>query len=197
MSIPVLGPVAGELYDEAAPLAFADEANGWPLAHLCEAAGRMLQPVEDLARDTDDAVGWSGLVDADRTPATALPYLAQFVGARLIGSDESSRRDQIRNPAGFKRGRLQPAIDAAKLTLTGQRVVRVVERASSAWTITFVTRPGETPDPAAFVAVLMRFKPAGIVMSHVITDAPIVDEGTRTIDASTGTIDAATLGDIT
>lgn len=45
-----MGSCGLELYRALAPLAADDEPNGWPLARLCEALGRMRQPVSDLVR---------------------------------------------------------------------------------------------------------------------------------------------------
>jgi hypothetical protein len=40
-------------------------------------------------------------------------------------------------------------------------------------------------------------KPAGMILTHQITDQVLIEEGTRTINAGTNTIDAATLADVT
>jgi hypothetical protein len=47
------------------------------------------------------------------------------------------------------------------------------------------------------LAAWLNQKPAGIVPTLVLATGVIVDEGTRTIDASANTIDAAALADVT
>jgi hypothetical protein len=79
----------------------------------------------------------------------------------------------------------------------GSKRVRVVERNSTAWTMLIITSPSETPNPAYTQIVANLVKPGGIVLSFQLSDLPAIDEGTRTIDASTGIIDTAVLSDVT
>lgn len=79
----------------------------------------------------------------------------------------------------------------------GTKRVRYVERNSSAWTILFITSPAETPNPALTELVGKLVKPGGMIVTFQLSDLPAIDEGTKTIDASTGTIDTAKLSDVT
>ncbi|MDO8209285.1 hypothetical protein [Conexibacter sp. CPCC 206217] len=128
---PTLGSCGAVLYAAVAPLAYADEENGWPLAHLCEALGRMRQPISDMVRAWDERVrvdevregymqtvvrsGWSRATHVTAAPGAReavdggfdmLPFLGQLVGVRDIeGLDDADRRAAIRERDGFSRGR--------------------------------------------------------------------------------------------
>jgi hypothetical protein len=180
--IPELDSYAEQIYEQMAPLAFADEENGWPLLHLCAANGSLYQPVEDLVRDQGDAPGWSQLVDVDRCPDDFLPWLAQLPGVQLdYGATAESMRNRIRSTDGAKRGGANAFRGAASPHLTGERHVFVHERDGSPWRVTVVTRTSETPDPAAVLAALLAQKPAGIVLEYSTVDGEVWDE----IDAGT------------
>lgn len=199
MTIPSLGSVGAELYDALAPLAYDDENHGYALAHVCEAIGRMWQQVADLAEDRDGRPGWATLLDVETCPGWALPWLAQIPGARITtGAPENLQRDEARRRSGQARGRPQTMIDAARATLTGTRTVRLIERAGgSAWQIVAITRTTETPDPAATLKALMAEKPGGDLLTHIVSDAPIIDEITVEIDDLGEAIDDLTLAGVT
>src|SRR5215467_11358862 len=75
---------AERLYDMLAPLAQQDPHNAWALLIYINAIGLMFQEVEDLVRDSPEGPGWSELLDLNRAPTQALPWLAQLVGVRLL-----------------------------------------------------------------------------------------------------------------
>jgi hypothetical protein len=195
---PVMGSTGTALYEANEPLAYADEENGFALAIMLNAIGLMWDSVADLSEPDDGTPGWSPLVDVERTPAWALPWTAQRAGITVTrGAPEDFQREELRRRSGEATGRPATMIAKVKSTLTGDKVVRLVERSSSAWRFLIVTRTAETPDAAATFAVILSEKPGGDIAEHIISDAPLIDEGTLTIDAASGTIDAATLGDIT
>jgi hypothetical protein len=200
MTRPAVDTVAGELYAALGPITDPDETHEYAALHLCAAVTAPVEQIAGWARDTDDEQkGWTLLLDVERCPDEALGYLGQFVGVTVPdGVDGPSRRALVRTKAGAARGTQQALIDAAKPTLTGNRTVLVLERTTSAYTFTVVTRTSETPDAAKTLAALKAVKPAGLVLTHVVSDAPIIDEGTLTIDAVAGgvTIDNATVGGI-
>jgi hypothetical protein len=89
---------------------------------------------------------------------------------------------------------------AAKRTLTGDDpFILIIERNGSPYRIGAVTRTTQTPDPAVTLAALLSQKPAGLILTHTVSDDALIDEGTRTIDAVdvAVTIDAAVTADIT
>ncbi len=195
---PLLDTVAAELYAANSNLAHDDEANGWALAHVCIAIGLMWQGVADIVEDRDGHPGWSAIVDVDRAPMSGLAWLAQRIGVGLtVGAPEAVQRDEIRRRSGEATGRPASMVAKAQTTLTGTKTVRLIERSSSAWTLTAITRTSETPDPAATLKALMSEKPAGLVLDLVVSDAPIVAEFTLTVDGLTEAIDDFTLGGVT
>lgn len=164
---PALFPVAAELYRSLLPLAWADADNGYPLAALCAAIGSMRQDLDDLVRDSDAGPGWSALLDVDRAPSNALPWLGQFVGVTVDTTrDDPGQRAMIRDEAGFRRGTPASIVSAAQSTLTGMKSVLMVERDTSAYHLKIRTYDVETPDPAATLAAILTQKPAGIVLDY-------------------------------
>lgn len=214
---PVVPAPTEILYDELQVTQPRDEALGYPLLILLGAIGTAFGELHDIVRDTDDGPGWSVLMDPDRCPAWALPWLAQFAGVVLPpGLDEAEQRRRISNPAPYRRGTKLAMIEAAQATLTGTRTVRVLERTGSSYHFTVVTRPGETDaapyddvsgsyddalgsydSTARTVLAIRSQKPAGLLFDHIITDAVLIDDGSLTLDAVAATLDDATIDDVT
>lgn len=179
------------LYERLAPLTYADEENGFALKHLCDALGTVHAPVHDMVSDPDGAPAWSALLDPDRVPAAFLPWLAQVVGERVPGGEsEAAARERVRSPQGVRRGKVASLVAVAQRTLTGTRFVQVLERTSSAYTLTVVTLTSETPGPTQTNRDLQAAKPAGLILTHVVTSVTIVDALAATVDALAGTTDA-------
>lgn len=158
---------AERLYASLGPLAQNDGENGWSLLILCNAIGSMFQLVDDLVRDSPEGPGWSLLLDLDRCPAAALPWLAQLVGARVpVGLSEAEQREWIASTDGFRRGTRDALIGAARATLTGAQAVIFRERDGDAYVLTVATYVAQTPDPAATERALVAQKPGGILMHY-------------------------------
>lgn len=192
-----------EVYEQALPLAYADEATGWPLLTFLQAIGGTVAPIEDLAYDTDAGPGWSNAVDVDRAPPRILGWLGQLYGVHVTPGNPADpvwvtqARDEVRNAAGIRRGTPPSLVGAVQATLTGMKLVRVRERDTSPYHLTVLVRTSECPSPALSEAAARSQKPAGLVLVFVVSDAPIIAEGTRTIDALAGTIDSATVANWT
>jgi hypothetical protein len=165
---------AARLYAALAPLAYAEESTSWALLVYCNALGVMYQLIEDLVRDTSDGPGWSLLLDLDRCPDWALPWLGQFAGVRVIsGSTPDQMRARIASTDGFKRGTVAALMGAAQATLTGAKAVVFRERdhdpadtPNYAYYLSVRTYADQTPNPSATLAALMTQKPAGIVLNY-------------------------------
>lgn len=153
--MPPLGSCGAELYAALAPLAYDDAQHGWPLAHLCEALGRMRQPVSDMVRAWEETVrpdpldpdyeqtvtrsGWTRATHIDAAPGAAaavdggfdmLPFLGQLAGVRGIeGLNDSDRRAAIRERDGYSRGRPRSIVSFAERFTDGTPgAVRLRER---------------------------------------------------------------------
>jgi hypothetical protein len=179
------------LREELAPILTAD------LDSYCQAIAAMFGEVELYSLAGDDSDGWAILLDVDRCPAKALPYLGQLIGVTVpIGMADSDARALIRDRPQWRRGTPARLVEVAQATLTGTKFVNLLERSASAapsdpaYGLTVVTRTPETPNPAATLAALLQAKPAGIVLLHLVTPSAIVDELTGTIDSLTGTVDS-------
>ena len=134
---PPMGSCGEELYEALHPLAADDRANGWALAHVCEALGRMRQAVSDIVRDSERTIevdgrevvvelpGWSLATDVDFAPGAdseidLLPFLGQLVGVRGIEPlSEDDRRGAIRGRSGFWRGTPSAIVSYAERFTTG------------------------------------------------------------------------------
>lgn len=124
MPIPVLESAAADLYDRMTPMADLDASLGWPLANYCAGIGTMLQVVDDYARDQivngKTAPGWSQLLDPNRCPVEALPYLGMMVGVVVnTALSEADQRAQIKSEQGWQRGTLNAIIAAAASQVLG------------------------------------------------------------------------------
>jgi Phage tail protein (Tail_P2_I) len=158
---------AARLYAALGPLAQRDPEAAWSLLIYVNAIGTMFQVLDVYVRDTPEGPGWSPLLDLDRCPAEALPYLAQFVGVRLLpGATEEESRARIASTDGFKRGTPAAMRGAAIDTLTGAKRVVFRERYGDPYALDVLTFTSETPDPAMTLRALVSQKPGGIVLSY-------------------------------
>ncbi|MDO8187221.1 hypothetical protein Q5424_09335 [Conexibacter sp. JD483] len=145
-----MGSCGRELYEALAPLAYDDELYGWPLATLCEALGRMRQPISDLVRawnepdveayagNTDTRVtltmprsGWSRAAHPSEAPGAPaapgsvdlLPFVGQLVGVRGIEQlSNDDRREAIKRRDGYSRGQLRSILSYARSFTDGDGV---------------------------------------------------------------------------
>lgn len=176
------GPLGDELYDQVAPLATLDPLYGYALLHLVSAFIGPAEEVDAIARDSEDGPGWSAAVDIDRCPAWALGWLGQFVGVRLLPrrADETleewaaSMRDRITRADGRWRGGPDAIVASVQRTLTGTRLVQLVERyGGDAYALLVRTLESETASPGASLRAALEQKPAGIVLAYEqIADLP-------------------------
>lgn len=167
MPKPEASDAALELYSALEP-AFTqtDEATDWTTLKFCTALTTgNIDLIYEIVTDRDTGPGWQILLDPENCPAVALPYLAQFVGARLTPAmDEAERRAAIAQPEGFRRGTPAAIVAVAKRRLTGTKTVLLVEFYTGlAYRMKLVTLESETPDPEATLADILREqKPIGI-----------------------------------
>lgn len=139
----------------------------------------MLQPILDIVDDGDDGEpGWSVILDADRAPVEWLPWLAQFVGVRLIaGLTEEAKRLRIKGTGGFKRGRPESIRNAARQFLIGpdgtpeSATVDLVERpGGNAYRMQLTVLASEVPPGVTADTIrkaVLEQKPGGIVLNPV------------------------------
>lgn len=145
-----------------------DGSNDLPVYLSSQAS--IFELVEEYASDGDNGeIGYSLLVDGNRVPDEAVPWLAQFVGVRLTtGLSVADQRSQLLGLGNLKRGTIA-ALQAAPVPyLTGSQSVVVHERDTSAYHFEVVTLGSETPDSDLVLAALLTQKPAGLVMSYVV-----------------------------
>lgn len=165
--------IAQRVLDELASMLYGDTE---PLTTYVGALSSPFQLVEDWASDTDtDEVGWSLLVDVDRCPVEALPWLGQLVGIEVNTSlSEADQRAQIQNEASWRRGTVEAIKSTPVPYLTGLKTVIIRERnthacpSQPAYGLTVVTYADQTPDSAAVLEALLTQKPAGIILDYSV-----------------------------
>jgi hypothetical protein len=174
-----------------------------------QAIAAMFGQVESYSLDTVDGdgnelPGYGIVFDVDLCPVEALPYLAQFVGETLpTTASEADARARILGQPTRRRGTPAGITAACRDTLTGTRAVFFEERSAEAcptdpaYGLMIRTNASETPDPAATEAAFRSNLPGGIILLYITSDSPVINTGTRTIDASDHTIDTAVAADVT
>lgn len=169
---------ADELYDRLSGI----DAPSDDLRAYCDAIAVMFAEVEDYVRQDDDGnESWSHLIDPELAGITALLWLAQLAGVNVpIGteSDEATLREVIEAAEGRRRGTPAYMAEVAQRSLTGTKTVKMFERFGSAYLLHMVTRTDETPDPAVTEAAVRAVKPAGIVLSFLVSAGVTWDEPT-------------------
>lgn len=112
------------------------------------------------------------LFDPDQTPSSWIPWIAQLAGVDLVDVDtDTHRRRKIKEAPQRLRGTREALRAAARRYMTGDRIVTIVERRTSADTadpdhVWVRTYDPETPDPQRVEKALDRAKPAGIVVDY-------------------------------
>lgn len=200
MPPPAMGPVAATIYAQLRPLARDDEQHGWPLAHYIAAKYGPLEDVASWVRDSDDGPGYSMLLDIDRCPVEALPWLAQFKGVVIPdGLTETAQRDWVRSAEGQRRGMTDALVRAGQRHLTGTKSVRVLERVGgNAYDITLQVRTSECADSVVTLADFKSAKRIGVRLTLVVSNDEIWDGAALTWSAVGAGItwDTATVGTV-
>jgi Phage tail protein (Tail_P2_I) len=169
MAKPEASDAALELYEALDP-AFTkgDEDRDWPALRLCIAlVSGALDQVHEYVTDTDDGPGWQIIFDPQRCPTSALPYLAQFAGAKIRDDmSEAQIRAAIEEPEAFGRGTPAQIERVAKRRLTGSKTVILTERyTGNAWRLRVETVESETPEPGKTEAeITEEAKPIGVLL---------------------------------
>jgi hypothetical protein len=139
--------------------------------------GEMFTEVELYSLDTEDEAddGWVILFDPDRVPAAALPYLVQLVGDSIPpGTSEAAARELIRESPNQYRGTPLSIYRAARRTLTGARLVTIIERdGGDVDALTIVTYTDQTPDEQTVRADLRRVVPYDLNLTYVVADGEL------------------------
>ena len=177
---PVVSAAAERLYAGMSAFHEGDPEGGWVMLHTCEARARMSRKVQDAVRHDDRGSGRRRMHDPLRAAEWYLPRLRDLVGNDDQGLAGDELRLSILERPRAKRC-TRPAMEATvKRGLTGARSVRIVERSQSALSLTVITRPTETPDPAATVRAARSQKPLFVRLIHVLSDEPTWPEATKT-----------------
>lgn len=149
-----------------------------------EALGAMFQPVELYALDDPNEDGngaWCILLDVDRTPYPyGTAYLAQWIGEIMPqGIAEAEARNWIVDGPNQRRGTVVSIARAAQRSLTGNKLVQILERTLPDGTVdpngdhfTVITYEDETPLPEQVWNDLLTVIPADMVCNYVTEVGP-------------------------
>lgn len=164
---PTVPAVSETWYGELGVTQPADEQLGWPFLIFLAGLGAAFGPLHDVVRDTDQGPGWSILLDPERCPNWALPWLAQFAGVTLTpGATDAEWRDEITSPPAFQRGTPAAIRSSVQRYLTGNKTVTLLERDGSPWRLTVITYTAETTDATAAEAAARSQKPVGVLLTY-------------------------------
>jgi len=168
MTAPVPGSFGQELVDAFEPHLEEDETYDWAGTAYLGAIGATTDAIRDLARHDGTFPGWAKVMDPDEVPYAYLPWLAQFVGVILNRTlSDADQRSQLKTRLRWQRGTIAAMRYEAEQTLTGNQDAIFFERVGgNAYALTVVTYTAETPDAAATEAALLKWKPAGITLTH-------------------------------
>lgn len=172
------GSIASDYVDTAG----VPVTSAGPLTTYITGIAQPFELVEEWASDTDDDIGWSLLLDIDRAPDEALPWLAQIVGMTLDTSlSVADQRIQIHQANNWKRG-TPGAIQAAPLPyLTGSKTVILRERfdgtsVDAPYYMQVATLASETP-PEDFATTNLHTNP-----SYEVNAGGVSNEANMTIN---------------
>lgn len=202
MAQPTMGPFGADLYAELAPVATNDVLYGWSLLYYLDSLGSQFDEIESYARDgANGEPGWSILLDTNRAPYKALPWLAQFVGAVVPNTlDDASARARIVSHPNFQRGTPALIAVAAQLHLTGTKDVLMTERyLGDPYQLYVATRTAQTPNSTQTQNDIIAAKPAGIALTYATISgqsfSELLSKGTfQTVFTTYATFQAAYTG---
>lgn len=165
---------AQDVLDALAPMLYAESSTGDALTDYVTGLSLPFELVEEWASDTDNGeVGWSLLLDVNRCPMEALPWLAQIVGLKLnTALSEADQRQQIHDVPNWKRGTPGAVQGAPVPFLTGTKTVIIRERYDGSgndapYAIEAITYTSETPDATKVEAVIREQKAEGLILTYV------------------------------
>lgn len=198
------GTAAARGFNLLRALAARDGSDGFYTAMLI--AGLLRGEEEGWA--LGNYPGASVYLAPDVAPPEWLDLLAAASGARLLPAmNEADRRAEIASPFDRRRGTNAAIVEVTKRYLTGDDpYVQLLERHNpdspaddAPDDLTIITKTSETPadTTALHLAWEERTVPIDVTVHHIVSDAPIIDQGSRTIDSVSAAIDDATLSDIT
>lgn len=201
---PPMTQIAADAYALAEPLCGPEAVNGFPIAVLFGGIGEMFRDVETLVRARPGREPWQQAFDIDAPgggmPTFEYPWFGQIFGVRdLVGLTTAQQYTKIKQQQAIYRGGIDALKSAVAATLSPPASVAVIEGNPDADHITVIVDPAQVTDITKTTQAANAAKLFGLLLTIVQSSLPIIDQGTRTIDAATAavTIDGATLADIT
>lgn len=181
-SIPVAAlmgqaPASHDLYDRIG-WARDEDASGLLLKWLA-GIGNMVQQLLSLSADSYDlegevAPGWSQVLDIERAPTVALPWLAQFVGVRFPDSfRDDEMRYAIRSETGFSRGTPASILAAVNKHLLPTFEATLVERDTSPYHLSINVPAAGVVGPATCLSIALGFTHCSDLPPHFATCADL------------------------
>lgn len=172
MTQPELTQVGQDLYDSVAPLTYADESLGYPLALYLSANGLLLENVAEVVRAGPDGEdGWTAFADPVRCPVEFLYTLGVWAGVRYprrMGTDDLRKLIGPHAPSVWRgtKGAIQEAV---RRYLTEGATIYFEERADgNAYHLRIFTYDTETLDEQAIRMELYGAVPAGLVVTYEV-----------------------------
>lgn len=197
-SPPPVTQFAQDVYNRLEPIWAGDGQRGYPLLAFIGGLGEAFRQGEEAARARPGRQPYQQCWDINACPDWLLPFLGQAVGVTVtLSQTPDQQRAQIIAEQGYARGRPANLIGRVEQTMTQPGRVHLIERDPDAWGIAVRYDPAYTLDATATQNAITAGTVAALAVNAVSSSVPIIDEGTRTIDAAAGVINTVTLADIT
>lgn len=162
-----------DILDALAPMLYAEADTDNALTDYLTGLSQPFELVETWASDTDTHIGWSLLLDVERCPVEALPWLAQIVGLTLDTSlSEADQRQQIEDVSNWKRGTPDAIKSVPAPYLTGSKTVIFRERYDGSgndapYYMEVITLASETTDATKVESAIRAQKAEGNILTYV------------------------------
>lgn len=172
-----------------------EDASGQWMAWL-SGIGQMLQRVDNLCRDGYDtngnrASGWSQLLDIERCPTEALPWLGQLLGVRFTQAlRDDQQRYLIENAPGFARGTPAAIIAAVNAYLLPGFTCTIIERDTSAYHLSIDVPTVGTIGPSACISIYLENPTCSSLMTAFATCADLWNTDAQIAQAVTNALPA-------
>lgn len=147
--------------------------------------GEAMETLASVSADSYDDAGniapsWSTILDIERCPTPFLPWLGQFVGARVPSTlRDDQQRYLIGNAPGWQRGSVAAILAAAGQFLVGGNVATITERTPDPYSLTVMVPNAGIVGTATCESLYLGYATCASVLADFSTCAALwagVDE---------------------
>lgn len=158
--------------------------------------GQMMNKLDSISRDSYDTEGnvapsWSTVLDIDRAPTYALPWLGQFVGARFPATlRDDQQRYIIMHSPGWSRGTPAAILAAANQYLLTGFVATLVERDTSPYHLAIEIPDAGVEGNATYESLFLSYPTYASLITEFATYGDLWGGTAAVLDAIAGALPA-------